>query len=84
MLMEIFFFFFFFFHFFMYHRSSEKLIAMKKQVIESFVCGCELAVQLNETSLVENSAVYLWNFHLHVFRDINGIRPSRKFFFFFF
>jgi len=58
---------------------SEKLIAMKKQVIESFVNGCELAVQLNEKSLVENSAVYLWNFHLHVFRDVKGIRPSRMF-----
>jgi hypothetical protein len=61
---------------------SEKLVAMKKQVIESFVSGCELAVQLGEKSLVENAAVYLWNFHLHVFRDVKGVRPSGEFIFF--
>ena len=55
---------------------SEKMLALKEQVIASCVTGCTLAVALKETSLVENAAVYLWNFHLHIFRDISGVKPS--------
>jgi len=52
------------------------MLALKEQVIASCVTGCTLAVALKETSLVENAAVYLWNFHLHIFRDISGVKPS--------
>ena len=55
---------------------SEKMLALKEQVIASCVTGCTLAVALKETSLVENAAVYLWNFHLHIFRDSSGVKPS--------
>jgi hypothetical protein len=55
---------------------SKKMLALKEQVIASCVTGCTLAVALKETSLVENAAVYLWNFHLHIFRDISGVKPS--------
>jgi hypothetical protein len=59
-------------------QLSDKIISLKKQVISSFVNGCELALKLKETSLVENAAVYLWNFHMHIFRDTKGVQPSCK------
>ena len=59
-------------------KMSDKIVAMKKQVVSSFVDGCGLALQLKETSLVENAAVYLWNFHMHIFRDVKGVKPSGK------
>ena len=58
-------------------NAGEKIIGMKRNVIASFVDGCALALALKEPQLVENAAVYLWNFHLHIFRD-NGGRSLPK------
>ena len=64
-------------------KLSPKIVAMKRQVVSSFVNGCGLALQLKEKSLVENAAVYLWNFHMHVFRDVKGVKPNGMHLFFF-
>ncbi len=53
-------------------NPGDKIINMKRAVISSFVDGCGLALSLNQPQLVENAAVYLWNFHLHIFRDQQG------------
>ena len=46
-----------------------RFLKLKTNVIESIDKGLELAKLLNDAALVENGAIYLWNYHYHVFRE---------------
>ena len=44
-----------------------RFLKLKVKVIEVIDQGLELAKLLNDAALVENGAIYLWNYHYHVF-----------------
>ena len=46
-----------------------RFLKLKVKVIEVIDQGLELAKLLNDAALVENGAIYLWNYHYHVFRE---------------
>jgi hypothetical protein len=45
---------------------------MKEKIVELVVQGMNLAKTLDDTALVENGAIYLWNYHHHLFRTSNS------------
>eukprot|EP00935_MAST-01C_sp_MAST-1C-sp1_P001853 g1853.t1 len=44
------------------------LVELKEKVIEGFMSGLKLGLKLNESWIVENAVVYLWNYHNTVFK----------------
>ena len=52
------------------------LTEMKEKAIASLMTAMNLAIRLKEKKLVENAATYLWNLHLHIFKDHNTQRMN--------
>jgi tetratricopeptide (TPR) repeat protein len=46
-----------------------RFLNMKTKVVSLIVQGVGLAKTLNDKALVENGAIYLWNYHHHLFRS---------------
>jgi tetratricopeptide (TPR) repeat protein len=44
------------------------LTELKERVIEGFMNGLDVGIELNESWIIENAVVYLWNYHNAVFK----------------
>ena len=56
----------FMFHIFFSHSVSNWISSLSNEVIYSFQRAAEIGVELKESWLVCNSAVYLWNYATHM------------------
>lgn len=56
----------FMFHIFFPHSVSNWISSLSNEVIYSFQRAAEIGVELKESWLVCNSAVYLWNYATHM------------------
>jgi len=50
-------------------RPEEEITKDKMKIINYFLKAAELAKSINQTQLIFNGAIYIWNNYLPVFRE---------------
>ncbi|KAF1787947.1 GroEL-like equatorial domain [Phytophthora cactorum] len=57
-------------------RKSKEIHAVKIEILEHLTKALKAATKIGWTFVLENTCIYLWNYHFHIFRMLVEMAPS--------